>query len=122
MDKTIRPLLKGEVFLIRYADDFIIGFENEEEAQRVFKVLPKRMGKFGLTIHPEKSKLIEFAPKGKGKVATFDFLGFTHYWAKSQNGLSSSKTQNQQQENAGGGEGFSRHLYETQTRKAERSM
>ena len=65
---------------------FIIGFENEEEAQRVFKVLPKRMGKFGLTIHPEKSKLIEFAPKGKGKVATFDFLGFTHYWAKSQNG------------------------------------
>jgi RNA-directed DNA polymerase len=70
MNNTIRPLLKGEVFLTRYADDFIIGFENEEDAQRVYKVLPKRMGKFGLTIHPEKSKLIEFAPKGKGKVAT----------------------------------------------------
>jgi RNA-directed DNA polymerase len=86
MDKTIRPLLKGEVFFTRYADDFIIGFENEEDAQRVYKVLPKRMAKFSLTIHPEKSKLIEFAPKGKGKSATFDFLGFTHYWAKSQKG------------------------------------
>jgi len=87
MDKTIRPLLKGEVFLIRYADDFIIGFENEEDAQRVYKVLPKRMDKFCLTIHPEKSKLIEFAPKGKGKADTFDFLGFTHYWTKSQKGF-----------------------------------
>ena len=86
MDKTIRPLLKGEVFLTRYADDFIIGFENQEDAQRVYEVLPKRMAKFGLTIHPDKSKLIEFAPKGKGKTATFDFLGFTHYWANSIGG------------------------------------
>ena len=86
MNKPIRPLLKGEVFLTCYADDFIIGFENEEDAQRVYKVLPKRMGKYGVTIHPEKSKLKEFALKGKGKVATFDFLGFTHYWAKSQKG------------------------------------
>jgi len=86
MDKTIRPLLKGEVFLTRFADDFIIGFENGEDAMRVYEVLPKRMGKFGLAVHPEKSKLIEFASKGKGKVDTFDFLGFTHYWAKSQKG------------------------------------
>ena len=87
MDKTVRPLLKGEIFLVRYADDFIIGFEYEEDAKRVNKTLPKRMGKYGLTIHPEKSKLIEFAPNEKGKVGTFDFLGFTHYWAKSRKGF-----------------------------------
>ena len=88
LDKTVRPLLKGEIFIIRYADDFIIGFENEEDAARVSKTLPKRMQKYGLTIHPEKSKLLEFAPKRNGKSATFDFLGFTHYWAKSQRGYS----------------------------------
>jgi group II intron reverse transcriptase/maturase len=86
LHETIRPLLKGEIFLIRYADDFIIGFEHEEDAQRVNKVLPKRMGKYGLTIHPEKSKLIKFMPIGKAKPPTFDFLGFTHYWAKSKRG------------------------------------
>lgn len=87
MDKTIRPLLKGETYIVRYADDFVIGFENEEDAIRVGRTLPKRMNKYGLTIHPEKSKLIKFTPWGKGgKVPTFDFLGFTHYWAKSQRG------------------------------------
>ena len=84
--ETVRPLLKGEVFLIRYADDFIIGFEYEEDALRVNKALPKRMGKFGLTVHPEKSKLIKFSPEGKTKPPTLDFLGFTHYWAKSKRG------------------------------------
>ena len=86
MDKTIRPLLKGEVFIIRYADDFIIGFENEEDARKVHSTLPRRMQKFGLTIHPEKSKLIGFKPSEQGKSPTFDFLGFTHYWAKSKKG------------------------------------
>jgi group II intron reverse transcriptase/maturase len=87
MDKTIRPLLKGEIYIVRYADDFVIGFENEEDAIRVCRTLPKRMNKYGLTIHPEKSKLIKFTPWGEGgKAPTFDFLGFTHYWAKSQRG------------------------------------
>jgi len=86
LDKTIRPLLKGEIFVIRYADDFIIGFEYEADARRVANVLPKRMNRFGLTIHPEKSKLIRFTPDGKGKPPTFDFLGFTHYWTKTQRG------------------------------------
>lgn len=86
LDKTLRPLLKGEIFLIRYADDFIIGFEHEEDARRVNKTVPKRMEKYGLTIHPEKSKLIKFVPEGKGKKPTCDFLGFTHYWTKSQRG------------------------------------
>jgi group II intron reverse transcriptase/maturase len=86
LDKTVRPLLRGEIFIVRYADDFIIGFENEEDAQRVYSTLPKRMQKYGLTIHPEKSKLVKFVPASKGKSPTFDFLGFTHYWAKSQRG------------------------------------
>lgn len=84
--ETVRPLLKGEIFLLRYADDFIIGFENQEDALRVTQTLPKRMEKYGLTIHPEKSKLIKFSPEGEGKPPTFDFLGFTHYWTKSQRG------------------------------------
>lgn len=86
MDKTIRPLLKGESFIIRYADDFVIGFEYEEDARRVKQTLPKRMGKYGLTVHPEKSHLFEFVPENTSKRSTLDFLGFTHYWTKSQRG------------------------------------
>ena len=86
IDKTVRPLLKGEIFIVRYADDFIIGFENEEDARRVNNTLPKRMQKYGLTIHPDKSHLIKFVPEENGGGATFDFLGFTHYWTKSQRG------------------------------------
>lgn len=86
IDKTVRPLLKGEIFIVRYADDFIIGFENEEDARRVNNTLPKRMQKYGLTIHPDKSHLIKFVPEKNGGGPTFDFLGFTHYWTKSQRG------------------------------------
>lgn len=86
VEKIIRPLLKGKIIIIRYADDFVIGFENEEDAIRVNKVLPKRMQRYGLTIHPEKSQLIKFVPDDKKSKPTFDFLGFTHYWAKSQKG------------------------------------
>jgi len=89
--KDVQPRLYGRSFLIRYADDFIIGFELEEDARRVMDVLPKRFNRFKLTIHPEKTVLVEFKPPpvrkeqdvGKG---TFDFLGFTHYWAKSRRG------------------------------------
>ena len=90
-EQEIKPRLKGRSFLIRFADDFAIGFELENDARRVMEVLPKRFNRFGLTIHPTKTKLIEFgrpnreqiAGKGKG---TFDFLGFTHYWARSRQG------------------------------------
>lgn len=64
----------------------VIGFEYEEDARRVMQTLPKRMGKYGLTIHPEKSHLFEFVPENTGKRSTLDFLGFTHYWTKSQKG------------------------------------
>ncbi len=89
--KEVKPRMKGRCFLIRFADDFIIGFELEKDARRVMEVLPKRFGRFGLTIHPEKTRLIKFRKPGlREKKATgngtFDFLGFTHYWARSHRG------------------------------------
>ena len=87
--RDVQPRMKGRSFLLRFADDFIIGFELEEDARRVMDVLPKRFDRFRLTIHPQKTVLVEFKPPphkeqsadGKG---TFDFLGFTHYWARSR--------------------------------------
>jgi group II intron reverse transcriptase/maturase len=89
--KEIRPRLKGRCFLIRFADDFVIGCELEEDARRLMAVLPKRFSRFKLTIHPKKSRLVEFRTpdmrKGvRSESSTFDFLGFTHYWAKSRRG------------------------------------
>jgi RNA-directed DNA polymerase len=85
--EEIRPMLKGELFYTRFADDFVIGFEKKEDAQRVYQTLPKRFQKYGLTIHPEKTRLINFTPANKGESRTFDFLGFTHYWTKSKRGF-----------------------------------
>ena len=90
--KMIRPRLKGRSFLIRFADDFIIGCELEEDAQRIIAVLPKRFNRFNqIAVHPKKTKLVDFRPPNRGKESgnethTFDFLGFTHYWVKSRKG------------------------------------
>ena len=91
-DKEVRPRLKGEAFLIRYADDFVIGVAREDDARRIMDVLPKRMSKYGLTVHPEKTRLIRFHPEethdsettagGSSSPTTFDFLGFTHFWGR----------------------------------------
>ncbi len=87
----VQPRMKGRFFLLRFADDFIIGCELEEDARRIMEVLPKRFDRFGLAIHPEKTTLVKFkkpgsrGDSGKGS-GTFDFLGFTHYWAKSRRG------------------------------------
>lgn len=86
--QEVQPRLAGRAFLIRYADDFVIAFSNESDARRVMDVLPKRFGKYGLTLHPDKTRLIEFKPptgrdKPTGLPRTFDLLGFTHYWARS---------------------------------------
>jgi group II intron reverse transcriptase/maturase len=89
--KDVQPRMKGRCFLSRFADDFIMGFELEADARRVMAVLPKRFNRFSLTIHPEKTVLIAFKkplsrdPSARGK-GTFDFLGFTHYWAKTRRG------------------------------------
>jgi len=86
---VVRPRMKGNCFLVRYADDFVMGFSIKGEAERVFKVLPKRFERYGLSIHPEKSRLVQFSrpywKRGKGP-GSFAFLGFTHYWAKTLRG------------------------------------
>jgi group II intron reverse transcriptase/maturase len=84
----VTPRLRGGAQLVRYADDFVIVFAREDDARRVMDVLPKRLAKYGLTMHPTKTRLIQFRPPGpgRGEPGTFDFLGFTHFWAKSRKG------------------------------------
>jgi len=93
--QEVKPRLRGQAFLIRYADDFVMGFTCEEDARRVLEVLPKRFGKYGLTMHPDKTRLVAFRPPdrsdrsgpGEGsQPGTFDFLGFTHHWGRSRKG------------------------------------
>jgi group II intron reverse transcriptase/maturase len=85
-EQEVKPLMKGGCELIRYADDFVIVFALESDARRVLEVLPKRFGKYGLTLHPTKTKLIDFRKPPNGGSSSFDFLNFTHYWAKSRKG------------------------------------
>lgn len=90
-EREVKPRLRGAATLIRYADDFVIGFERRDDAERVLAVLGKRMERQGLALHPDKTRLIAFErPRasqrgGKGP-ATFDFLGFTFYWARTRGG------------------------------------
>jgi hypothetical protein len=84
----------GDVIIVRWADDFIVGFGHEQDAQRFWTELRERFARFGLQLHPDKTRLIEFgrhatwrrAARGLGKPDTFDFLGFTHICAKSRRG------------------------------------
>jgi RNA-directed DNA polymerase len=93
-EQMVKPRLKGRAHLIRYADDAVLVFEVESDARRVLEVLPKRFGKYGLTLHPEKTRLVPFqgpppgAPPGsrEERPATFDFLGFSHYWGRTLKG------------------------------------
>jgi group II intron reverse transcriptase/maturase len=93
--EEVQPRLRGRAFLIRYADDFVMGFACEADARRVLEVLPQRFGKYGLTLHPDKTRLVAFRPpaaSGKGgpgadsASGTFVLLGFTHYWGRSRQG------------------------------------
>lgn len=92
--EEVRPRMKGRTFLVRFADDFIVGFERKEDAEKIHRVLFKRFEKYGLSLHPEKTRLVPFGrpeePQGDGPKGpppeTFDFLGFTHYWGKSLKG------------------------------------
>jgi len=92
LEQEVRPRLRGRMRLIRYADDFVIGFEREDDARRVMAVLSKRFERFGLTLHPDKTRLFRFAhphdrkSSGKGPT-TFDLLGFTVHWRKSRKGF-----------------------------------
>lgn len=92
-EKVVKPRLKGQAHEIRFADDAVLCFQYREDAEKVLDVLPKRFGKYGLTLHPEKTRLVEFgryaeekARRAGGKPATFDFLGFTHICVRSRKG------------------------------------
>jgi RNA-directed DNA polymerase len=95
-EQEVKPRLRRCAFLIRYADDFVIGFRDERDAHRVMEVMPKRFGRHGLAIHPTKTKLVPFRPTLSStggdkdprahRPGTFNLLGFTHYWARSLRG------------------------------------
>ena len=102
-EREVKPRLKGRAHLIRYADDFVIGLTDEQDARRVMEVLPRRFSRYGLKLHPEKTRLVPFrqpSPRRNGGNSrggdnggdrgdgpgSFDFLGFTHLWALSQRG------------------------------------
>jgi group II intron reverse transcriptase/maturase len=101
-EREVKPRLNGRAHLIRYADDFVIGLTDEQDARRVMQVLPKRFGRYGLSLHPDKTRLVPFRrppPSSRrdggdggddrnrgGGPGSFDFLGFTHVWARSQRG------------------------------------
>jgi RNA-directed DNA polymerase len=84
--EQIQPMLKGKSFIVRWADDFILGFTDRSDAERVMEVLPKRFAKYKLTLHPDKTKLIDLNSQRGKSGRSFDFLGFTHYLGKSRKG------------------------------------
>ena len=89
--RDVKPRLTGQSVLIRYADDFVFVFARKEDADRVLDVLPKRFGKYGLSLHPEKTRLVPFHRPdrndgGDDGPGTFDLLGFTHHWGLSRKG------------------------------------
>jgi group II intron reverse transcriptase/maturase len=91
--REVQPRLKGRAHLVRFADDFVVVFQRVEDARRVFEVLPKRFERFGLTLHPDKTRLLDFRrPDRKTNdddesgPRSFDLLGFTHFWGRSRRG------------------------------------
>jgi RNA-directed DNA polymerase len=94
-EREVKPRLRGRAKLFRYADDAVAAFSSEEDARRVMDVLPKRFAKYGLTLHPDKTRLVEFRRPDRrppdegdsgGRPGSFDLLGFTHFWGRSLKG------------------------------------
>jgi group II intron reverse transcriptase/maturase len=88
-EREVQPRLRGQAHLLRYADDFVLVFELEGDAHRVAEALAKRLARFGLRLHPDKTRLVHFQRPRRGaspgrsqRPGTFDLLGFTHYWGK----------------------------------------
>jgi hypothetical protein len=93
IEREVKPRLRGRVFEIRYADDAVLCFQYREDAEKVLQVLPKRFARYGLTLHPDKTRLVAFGREAlvnanqTGMHAdTFDFLGLTHKRARSRRG------------------------------------
>jgi RNA-directed DNA polymerase len=94
LERDVKPRLEGRAAVIRFADDFVIVLDKESDVHKLMAVLPKRFAKYGLQLHPEKTRVVAFARPWLEKrdddddagPGTFDFLGFTHYWGKSRAG------------------------------------
>lgn len=89
--QEVQPRLKGKSAMVRFADDVVLVFQNKEDALRVLEILPMRFGKYELTLHPDKTRLVRFVKPQKkdsdnDKPETFTFLGFTLYWGKTRKG------------------------------------
>jgi RNA-directed DNA polymerase len=92
-EDEVKPRLQGRAYLVRYVDDAVICFEKEEDAQKVLEVLDKRFSKYGLTLHPDKTRLVDFgraafakAKRTGVKLGTFEFLGFSHVVERTRQG------------------------------------
>lgn len=91
-EREVRPRLRGRTFMVRYADDAVLGFECEDDARRVLAVLAKRFARYALTLHLHKTRLLDFRrPSGQHNApslgeGSFDMLGFMHFWARSRKG------------------------------------
>lgn len=91
-ETAVKPRLAGPAFLIRYVDDFVLVFQRESDARRVLEVLPKRFGRYGLRLHPDKTRLVHFKPPNseseprREEPRSFELLGFTHFWERSRRG------------------------------------
>jgi len=96
-EEEVKKHLRGSASLYRWADDFIVLFQYKDDAERMLRVLPRRFEKYGLTVHPEKTRLTDFVNpsdwyrRGSGSPGTFNFLGFTFYWGQTRNGKWSPK-------------------------------
>lgn len=91
--ETVLPLMEAPAFMVRYADDFVMVFSSRRDAERVWRALPKRFGRFGLCLNMEKSRVVQFRrprkmepQEAESRPETFDFLGFTHYWGRTLKG------------------------------------
>ena len=91
-EHEVKPRLRGRAFEVRYADDAVLVFEHEDDARRVLEVLAKRLEKYGLRLHPDKTRMVEFCRPSKSqrggsqRERSFAMLGFTHYWGRSRKG------------------------------------
>jgi group II intron reverse transcriptase/maturase len=91
-ERDVKPRLRGRAFEVRFADDAVLAFEREDDARRGMAVLEKRFAKYGLRLHPDKTRLVDFrsparrGPGGTQRERSFDLLGFTHHWGRSHKG------------------------------------
>lgn len=87
-EAEVRPRLAGQAWFVRFADDWVMVFASREDAERAWRALAKRLERFGLRLHPDKTRLVRFErPRRRGdRPETFDLLGFTHYWGRSRRG------------------------------------